>query len=418
MKICCLNLGCKVNQYEIDSIVCQLKDKCEVTQEFEQADVYIVNTCAVTSEAEKKSRQFISKITALNKDAKILLCGCATQNNADQFKDKPNVKVILGTMGKGNIANYIEDNFIDVLPIDHKVYEDNLFVNECDRIRAYVKIQDGCNNFCNYCLIPYIRGRSRSRSPESIVKEVNALSKTAKEIVITGINMSDYRIDGELALGKLMYMLKDCPVRLRIGSLEVNVVTREFLEILKQVKNFCPQFHLSLQNGCDKVLKEMNRHYTSSEYLEKVNLIREYFPYAGITTDLIVGYPTETDDDFEISKQFLSKVKFSAVHYFAYSRREGTVAARLPQINGSVIKAREMALKPIVNGLKSDFIAYNRNNTLEVLVEEKTADQWVGYSKNYIRCYISSNKDLTNKVVKVKVIKPYKDGAIAELIED
>lgn len=417
MKVCCINLGCKVNQYEIDSIVCKLKEKYEVTQELEFADVYIVNTCAVTSEAEKKSRQFISKITNINKDAKILICGCASQNNAEQFSSKPNVKVVLGTMGKGDIVKYLEDNFVDIRPIDHKEYEDNLFVKECDRIRAYVKIQDGCNNFCNYCLIPYIRGRSRSRSPKSILEEVNELVKTCKEIVITGINMSDYRIDGELALGKLMYMLKDCPARLRIGSLEVNVITREFLEILTQVKNFCPQFHLSLQNGCDKVLKEMNRHYTSSEYLEKVNLIREYFPYAGITTDLIVGYPTETQDDFEISKDFLQKVKFSAVHYFAYSRREGTVASKLPQINGSVIKLRELALKPVVNGLKSNFIEYNKDNILEVLIEEKIKDHWVGYSKNYIRCYIDYKDNLTSKVIKVKISKPFQDGALCTIVE-
>ena len=415
MKICCINLGCKVNQYEIDSIVCSLKEKYEVTTNLEYADVYIINTCAVTSEAEKKSRQFISKITAINKDAKILICGCASQNNAKQFSEKENVKVVFGTMGKGVISEYINQELVDVKELDHKNYEDNLFVDNCDRIRGYIKIQDGCNNFCNYCLIPYLRGRSRSRKLDSILNEAKALAKNVKEIVITGINMSDYKIDGKLALHTIIYELRDLGVRLRIGSLEVNVITDEFLQTLSEVKNFCPHFHLSLQNGCDKVLKEMNRHYTSSQYLEKVELIRKYFPYASITTDLIVGYPTETDEDFAKSVEFIQKVGFASVHYFAYSRREGTVAGRLPQINGSVIKEREMALKPIVNELKTRFIEYNRGADLEVLVEEKIGDYYVGYSKNYIRCYIRSDCNLVNKIVKVSIDKLYLDGAICQL---
>ncbi len=418
MRICCINLGCKVNQYEIDSMANELKKDHEVFTELCVADIYIVNTCAVTSEAEKKSRQFVAKITALNKDAKILICGCASQNNPKQFEDKPNVKVIMGIMGKTEITKYLNDTFTDVRPLDHKNYEDNFFVDNCNRIRGYVKIQDGCNNFCNYCLIPYLRGRSRSRDYKSIISEIKALSSNVKEIVLTGINMSDYRIDGELALTKLFRMLKDIPVRLRIGSLEVNVVTRDLLETLKSIDNFCPHFHLSLQNGCDKVLKEMNRHYTSSEYLDKVNLIREYFPYAGITTDLIVGYPTETDEDFELSKQFLSKVKFSAVHYFAYSSREGTVASRLKQINGTIIKNRELALKPLVNDLKTQFIELNQAVAHDVLIEERIDDYLVGYTRNYIRCYIASTQDLINTIVKVKLIQPYKDGALAEIIED
>lgn len=416
MKICCLNLGCKVNQYEIDSIVCSLKNNHEVITELEFADVYIINTCAVTSEAEKKSRQYISKITNINKDAKILVCGCASQNNSEQFAQKENVKVVFGTMAKADIVNYIDKELVDIKDIDHKNYEDNFFVDNCDRIRGYIKIQDGCNNFCNYCLIPYLRGRSRSRNLDSIAREAKALSQNVKEIVITGINISDYRIDGELALARVMQELKDLPVRVRIGSLEVGVITDELLKVLASMDNFCPQFHLSLQNGCDKVLKEMNRHYTSSEYLDRVNLIRKYFPYVGITTDLIVGYPTETDEDFEKSMEFLKRVKFSQVHYFAYSNRAGTVASRFPQINGQIIKQRELALKPVVNALKSDFIEFNKSIDHEVLIEEKIGDYFVGYSKNYIRCYIKSDEDLINQIAKVKIVEEYKDGAIADII--
>ncbi len=416
MKICLINLGCKVNQYEIDSMLCSLRNDYEVITELAPADVYIVNTCAVTSEAEKKSRQYMAKITAQNPNAKILVCGCASQNNSAQFVDKPNVKVVFGTMGKGDIISYLNDELVDIKDINHENYEDNLFVSTCNRIRGYIKIQDGCNNFCNYCLIPYLRGRSRSRNLSSILSEAKALAQNVKEIVITGINISDYRIEGNLALGQVMAGLKDLDVRIRIGSLEVNVITDEFLKVLSDMPNFCPQFHLSLQNGCDKVLKEMNRHYTSEQYLEKVHLIRKYFPDAGITTDLIVGYPTETKEDFSTSCEFLKMVKFSAVHYFAYSLRKGTVASKLPQINGAIIKQRELALKPIVNELKTAFIEQNKENVLSVLIEEKIGDYFVGYSKNYIRCYVLSDKDITNQVVNVKIIATINDGAKAQLI--
>ncbi len=415
MKICLINLGCKVNQYEIDSLVCSLKDTHEVITTLDFADLYIVNTCAVTSEAEKKSRQYIAKITAINPAAKILVCGCASEHDPKQFSSKANVKVVLGIMGKGDLHKYLNSEFVNVKPVDHKTYEDNMFVDSCDRIRGYIKIQDGCNNFCNYCLIPYLRGRSRSRALCSIKKEAEALAQNVKEIVVTGINMSDYRIDGKLALGEVMTALKDLNVRIRIGSLEVNVITPEFLEILKAMPNFCPQFHLSLQNGSDKVLKEMNRHYSKAEYLEKVKLIREYFPYAGITTDLIVGYPTETDEDFNESLAFVKEVGFSSVHYFAYSRRDGTVASKLPQINGSIIKTREQALKPVVNDLKTAFIEYNKGRTLDVLIEEKIGDYYVGYSKNYIRCYIKSPQDISNTIVKAEITSPYLDGCTATL---
>ena len=415
MRVCLINLGCKVNQYEIDSLVCSLKQNHKVITELDFADVYIVNTCAVTSEAEKKSRQYISKITTINPDAKVLVCGCASEHNAEQFASKPNVKVVLGIMGKGDLFNYLNEEFVDVKPLDHNNYEDNMFVDDCDRIRGYIKIQDGCNNFCNYCLIPYLRGRSRSRALCSIKKEAEALAQNVKEIVVTGINMSDYKIDGRLALGEVMDSLKDIDARIRIGSLEVNVITREFLEVLKGMPNFCEHFHLSLQNGSDKVLKEMNRHYSKAEYLEKVKLIREYFPYAGITTDLIVGYPTETDDDFIESLNFVKEVGFSSVHYFAYSRREGTVASKLPQVNGLVIKSRELALKPVVNDLKTTFINHNKDRSLEVLIEEKLGDYYVGYSKNYIRCYIKSSQDISSTIVKAQIISPYLDGCIATL---
>ena len=414
MKISCLNLGCKVNQYEIDAILNSLLNyNYELTNKLEYADIYIVNTCAVTSEAEKKSRQMMARIRKINPNAKIFVMGCASEHNAKQFLTLPNVQVVIGTMGKGNIKNML-DKKGDLSRQISNEYEDNLFTKNI-RTRAYLKIQDGCNNFCSYCLIPYLRGRSRSRALQSIVNEAQSLAKTCKEIVLTGINMSDYRIEGKLALPTLIKALKDIPARIRISSLEVNVVTDEFLSALKSLRNFCPHFHLSLQSGSDNVLKTMNRHYTCAQYLEKVNLIRKYFDNPAITTDIIVGFPTETDEDFEKELLFIKSVKFSDIHYFAYSQRPGTVAARFKQINGKVIKDREHRIKTLVEALKEDYINSYKDKICEVLVEEKVDGYYTGFTQNYIRVYFESDNDLTNKLVKVKILNQYLDGAKATL---
>ncbi len=415
MKVCLLNLGCKVNQYEIDAILHSLKGEHEVTEEFEKADIYIVNTCAVTSEAEKKSRQYVSKILNLNKDAKIIICGCAAENNAEQFTSKPQVSLVVGTAQKGLLAEKIKNEIVgnSVVPIPLE-YEDDMF-SESVRTRAYLKIQDGCNNFCSYCLIPYVRGRSRSRALTSIVSEGKELSKVAKEIVITGINISDYKIDGQLALASVMQELSDLSSRIRIGSLEVNVITDEFLSVLKNMKNFCPQFHLSLQSGSNKVLKDMNRHYTREEYIEKVSLIRKYFDNPAITTDIIVGYPTETEQDFQETLDLVQKVQFSQIHYFAYSRRTGTVAAKLPQINGEIIKGREHKLSSLAQKLKEKYLKSFIGKSLLVLIEEKIEDVFTGFSENYIRCYLAENVSL-GEMVSVVADEIYKDGVLCHLI--
>lgn len=414
MKISCLNLGCKVNQYEIDAILNSLLNyNYELTNKLEYADIYIVNTCAVTSEAEKKSRQMMARIRKINPNAKIFVMGCASEHNAKQFLTLPNVQVVIGTMGKGNIKNML-DKKGDLSKQMSNEYEDDLFTTNI-RTRAYLKIQDGCNNFCSYCLIPYLRGRSRSRALQSIVNEAQSLAKTCKEIVLTGINMSDYRIEGKLALPTLIKALKDIPARIRISSLEVNVVTDEFLSALKSLRNFCPHFHLSLQSGSDNVLKTMNRHYTCAQYLEKVNLIRKYFDNPAITTDIIVGFPTETDEDFEKELLFIKSVKFSDIHFFAYSQRPGTVAARFKQINGKVIKDREHRIKTLVEALKVDYINSYKDKICEVLVEEKVDGYYTGFTQNYIRVYFESDNDLTNKLVKVKILNQYLDGAKATL---
>ena len=415
MKVCLLNLGCKVNQYEIDAILNSLSKKYETTTELEYADIYVVNTCAVTSEAEKKSRQYMSKIKAVNSDAKIIVCGCASQNNAEQFLEKENVALVLGTARKGEIVDLIEKeagNLVCDIPL---TYEDNMFSTNV-RTRAYLKIQDGCNNFCSYCLIPYVRGRSRSRDLKSIVKEAEELSKTANEIVITGINISDYKICGKLALNEVMKALSTIKSRIRIGSLEVNVITDELLKTLSEMKNFCPQFHLSLQSGSDAVLKKMNRHYSRDEYLEKVELIRKYFENPAITTDIIVGFPTETEDDFNDTIDLIKKAKFSQVHYFAYSSRSGTVASRFPQINGKVIKEREAKLKEVCAAVRDEYLNLFINKTLPVLIEEKVENGlYTGFSDNYLRCYVKAENIVVGEIVDLKVDSIFKDGYLCKL---
>ncbi len=459
-KVCLLNIGCKVNQYEIDGILNQLKDGFEVTTQLEVADVYIVNTCAVTTEAERKSRQVLSKIEKINKDAIIYVCGCASQHNPQQFAGKKGVVYVTGNAGKGKIAKKIRDSkpLVETLGADKveggnktaeslkkategdlviertsldsanienngkkrlnmacsipKEYEDDLMATNV-RTRGYVKIQDGCNNYCSYCLIPYVRGFSRSRPLASVVQEATILSKTCEELVITGINISDYKIDGKLALGEVLKALSNLKARIRLGSIEVNIITDEFLKIASEMPNFCPQFHLSLQSGSDKVLKDMNRHYTSQEYLDKVCLVRKYFPQASITTDIIVGYPTETEELFEETLNFVKKVKFSHIHFFAYSSRPGTRASKLPQIAGDIIKAREKRLKLVADELERDYISQFVGKTMEVLIEEQKKDLYNGYSRNYIRVYTAKPVEC-GECVQLIGKKPYLDGILAD----
>lgn len=412
-KVCLLNLGCKVNQYEIDGILNSLKGKYETTTELEFADIYIVNTCAVTQEAEKKSRQIIAKIEKVNPNGKIYICGCAAQNDPDQFLTKKQVEYVIGTYGKGKLKDNFDKKGSGVVAIP-KTYEDDLMATNV-RTRGYIKVQDGCNNYCAYCLIPFLRGRSRSRALESVMAEAMQLSKTCKEIVITGINISDYRINGNLGLNQLMKSLGEVPARIRIGSLEVNIINEQLLQTLKEMPNFCPSFHLSLQSGSDKVLWEMNRHYTTKEYLNKVNLVRRYFPNAAITTDLIVGYPTETQKDFDNTLNFIKTVGFSSVHYFAYSSRKGTKAGALPQINGTIIKEREEKLRPVVEEMSAEYLNQFIAHPLDVLVEEQKGMFFEGFSENYIRCYIDSEVKI-GEIVKVMPVSINKNGLLCKVI--
>ncbi len=390
MKVCVFTLGCKVNRYESDVIERKLKEKgFEVTDKLEKADYYVINTCAVTAEAEKKSRQCVARVKKQNPDAKILICGCASENNAGQF-EKDGVVYVSGTAKKDLLSMLPSDGVnVEEIPKD---YEEVGFA-ETTRTRAYVKIQDGCNNFCSYCLIPYVRGRSRSRAIENVVSEINSLPDCIKEVVLTGIDISSYGKDTGLSLIDLVRALKDVDKRIRLGSFEMNVIDDELLTALCELIHFCPHFHLSLQSGSDEVLRTMNRHYKTADYLERVKLIRKYFPLAGITTDVIVGFPTETDKEFEISKEFVKSVGFSDVHCFPYSPRRGTVAfKRYKPLSSSVIDERMKDMLIIKENLKKEFLLKNIGVCHEVLFEEYENGYCAGYSENYLRFYDKNAK--------------------------
>ena len=411
MKAVVFTLGCKVNECESHSLATGLTNLgYQVTDKLEPADLYIVNTCAVTQEAEKKSRQTASRIKKLNPNAKIIFTGCATQKDATAFENKSKDGLITGVFEKGKILEMLS-NSGNCIAGPSLEFEELLPVKTL-KTRTFVKVQDGCNNFCSYCIIPYLRGRNRARNPQNVVKEIETVKPL--EAVITGINLSAYDYDG-ITLSGLITSLKDQDCRIRLGSLEVNVIDGEFLSALKNLKNFAPHFHLSLQSGSNAVLKSMNRHYTREQFLEKVNLIREYFPNAGITTDVIAGFPTETEKDFLDTIDLIKKVNFSDIHPFTFSPRSGTVAYKMQDLNGQIKKARLEQLLELKESLKKDFSRSQVGKTLDWLPEEMVGDYTVGYTENYLRVYVKG--DHVNKGInKISVIEPYLDGAIAQIL--
>ena len=414
MKIVVYTLGCKVNQYESEGLMCSLKSQgYEVYNEIVPADIYILNTCAVTNEAEKKSRQTIAKFKVCNPNAKIYVCGCASQKNPKQFSDLEGVVLVKGTANKLSLIDEFNNSGIELDDLPLK-YNEEYYV-EPTKTRAYIKIQDGCNNFCSYCIIPYLRGRSRSRDLMSIIKEVDELSKRVKEIVITGIDITDYRIDGERAFSKLIEQLAPYKnIRFRLGSLEQGLIDENFLLAMKKAK-ICPHFHLSLQSGCDSVLKRMNRKYTCKQYMDSIKLIRKHYKDACITTDVIVGFPGETDEEFKQTEKFVQKVGFYNIHIFPYSRRSGTVAEKMPQVDGNIKHERVKQLSLINEKLNKKYINKTKHFAHTVLVEEYDGEYYIGHTENYIKCYIKEECNI-NEFVKVKIKKQFKDGAIAEKI--
>ena len=411
MKAVVFTLGCKVNECESDSLIAGLVERgYQVSDKLEVADLYIVNTCAVTAEAEKKSRQTASRIKKLNPSAKIIFTGCASEKSYNDFAQKSDAYLVTGVFNKNKILDMLDNCGIEISPPCTEFEELNTV--KTLRTRTYVKVQDGCNNFCSYCIIPYLRGRSRSRSPVNVKQEI--IITNPQEAVINGINLSAYDFNGK-NLTNLIQELKDVDCRIRLGSLEVGIVNDEFLRALKSLKNFAPHFHLSLQSGSDAVLKKMNRHYSTKEYYEKVELIREYFADAGITTDIIVGFPTETEQDFINTLEFVDKVKFSDIHPFIFSARQGTVASKMKELAPEIKQHRQNLLMDKKQKVKNAFIQKIIGTEQEVLFEEILDGYAQGYSGNYVRVYVK-DPITCGRLNKVKILGEYKDGAIAELI--
>ena len=415
MKAVVFTLGCKVNDVESGSIIRGLEALgYEVSREMELADLYVINTCAVTAEAERKSRQTVGKAIKCNPNAKVIVCGCASEKSPNDFWEKGgSMYAVTGAQRKNRVLEIVASNFAEGtggIGLEQEKTYDEMPLPECLKTRNFVKIQDGCNRFCSYCVIPYLRGRSRSRLLESAAAEI--LASTAQETVVTGIDVSEYKDEKGRDLADLMLAVKDADTRIRLGSLEVSLITERFLSALKQVKRFAPQFHLSLQSGSDTVLKSMNRHYTRAEYLEKCRMIYEAFPSAAITTDIIVGFPTETEEDFLDSLRIVEEAGFAQIHAFPYSPREGTNAyKRYKELPYAVKKERVERLLKKGAEEKNKYMQKFIGQVLELVPENCFDGYTEGYSENYIRVYVEG--EMEKQPTHVRVEKLFKDGVLA-----
>ena len=417
------NLGCKVNSYETEAMTQLLKKAgYEIVSFQDQADVYIINTCSVTNMADRKSRQMLHKAKKQNPNAVVVATGCYVQTATEKVAQDLSIDLVVGNNRKKDIVEILNEYYAEkeageqvkeeyVIDINHTdEYEDLEISTVTEHTRAHLKIQDGCNNFCSYFIIPYARGRIRSRTMESIKAELERLSASGfKEIVLTGINLSCYDDNGK----KLIDVIEMADnvngiERIRLGSLDPEVVTEDFVERLGKVKKICPHFHFSLQSGCDKTLKAMNRHYTSDEYYEKCQLIRKYIDNPAFTTDVIVGFPGETEEDYISSREFVKKVKFAELHVFKYSKRDGTVAAKMPnQIDEKIKTLRSEDLIKTGEELTKEFRQAKIGQDTTVLFEEKilldNKEYWVGHTVDYIKIAVPEKENLEGQIRKVNV---------------
>ena len=418
------NLGCKVNAYETEAMQEMLEQAgYEIVPFREGADIYIINTCTVTNIADRKSRQMLHRARKMNPDAIVVAAGCYVQAQAEKQEVDPCIDIVLGNNRKKDLIAVLEEYqqkkaegecLEEVEDISRtKDYEPLSLTKSGDHTRAYIKVQDGCNQFCTYCIIPYARGRVRSREVEDVIREVRALAENGyREVVLTGIHLSSYGIDfdGERHLLELIRAVHEVEGirRIRLGSLEPGIITEEFAEALAALPKMCPHFHLSLQSGCDATLKRMNRRYTSGEYYEKCRILRKYFDRPALTTDVIVGFPWETEEEFRQSMEFVDKVDFYETHIFKYSRREGTKAAVMENQVSEQVKAQRSALMISLGEKKRR--AYEESfvgSEVEVLVEEPDVIDGrkvqTGHTKEYIKVALESGEDLRNQIVKVRI---------------
>lgn len=416
-------LGCKTNQYETDGMIEILKKMGASVVDFEDAaDVYLINTCSVTNMADKKSRQMIHRARKNNPEALVIACGCYVQAEKEKLSQDKDIDIIISNNRKKDIGHVIAEYFNSgetacFTDISREKEFEELDVNKpVYHTRAYVKIQDGCNQFCTYCIIPYVRGRIRSRSMDSVIDEISRLAEAGvKEVVLTGIHISSYGrdMDGDTGLADLVENISKIEgiERIRLGSLEPGIITEEFARRIKAVDKLCPHFHLSLQSGCDSVLKRMNRKYTCSEYMEKCELLRKVYKNPAITTDVIVGFPGETEEEFECTRKYLEDINLYEMHIFKYSQRKGTPAATMPnQVDPSVKNSRSDVLLAISEHNKHAYQDLFVGNTVKVLVEElveKNGEEYMrGHTERYMDVHISTEgitdpQSFKNRIVEV-----------------
>ncbi len=417
MKVKIKTLGCKVNFVESLALEERLrKAGFEIVDSNEEiCDIFILNSCSVTNESDKKSRQALSRNRKMNPDNYSVIMGCYSQVSKDELLENKNVNLVVGNKDKLDISylmNLGKDKGEKVYDISKYIeFEDLPLHGTGEKTRGFIKIEDGCDNFCSYCIIPFARGRVRSRSIESIKKEAASLGKNAKEIVITGIEVASYGKDlKDVTLIDAIEAVHEAApnVRIRLSSLEISVITDDFLRRLKNISQFCDQFHLSLQSGSDNVLKAMNRKYNKESFKKKVDLIRTYYPNAGITTDIIVGFPGETEEDHESTVQYLKDLKLSRIHIFPYSIRKGTKAANMEQVDGNIKIRRKNELEKLGEELQEEFKDSLLNKKEEVLIEERTKGFFTGYTRNYVKAEISCDEypDLKlNSVVSAMLVE-------------
>jgi threonylcarbamoyladenosine tRNA methylthiotransferase MtaB len=420
LKVAFLTLGCKVNQYETDAMKEQFQNAgAKVVPFQEAADVYIVNTCSVTNVADKKSRQMLHRAKKKNPDAIVVAAGCYVQAAAEALQEDQFVDLVVGNNKKKEIVSIVSNYFgehkeIDtVIDINHTQEFEEMGVTHIEgHTRAYIKVQDGCNQFCSYCIIPYARGRVRSRNLDDVINEIRKLVEQGiKEFVLTGIHLSSYGVDQEnMNLLKLIQAIaKEKGVeRIRLGSLEPGIITEEFVQEIVKIPQVCPHFHLSLQSACNDTLKRMNRKYTIEEYMEKCRILRAYYKAPAITTDVIVGFPGETEEEFQITKEHLKEINMYEIHVFKYSKRKGTRAESMPdQVPESTKHERSMELLEITKMQKKAFEQNLLGEKVDILLEEEVmigdASYFTGHTMNYVKVGVKGNELGSNQIVCAKI---------------
>lgn len=398
-----------------------LENGYEICELEENPNVVVVNTCTVTNIADRKSRQVLRKVKEENPQSIIVAVGCYVQVAKETVENMKEIDLCLGNVEKKDIVKKVEEYMkknqkenIEIIDVNKETeFQEMGAITFSEKTRATVKVQDGCNNFCTYCLIPFARGRIRSRKKENVIEEVKKIAeKGIKEIVITGIHIASYGKDFDNNY-KLIDLLEDLDKidgieRIRLGSLEPTIVTKEFAERLSKLDSICNQFHLSLQSGCDETLKRMNRKYSCDEFFKVTEILREYFKDVNLTTDIIVGFPGETNEEFESTYEFLSKIKFYKMHIFKYSPREGTLAAKMTnQIDGNIKEERSQKLIELSNKNEREYNEKYIGKSVEVLFEEEKDGLWSGYTKNYVRVFVESDESLENRIKSVEVKDVY-----------